>query len=427
MKKLFQVAVFMCLCISSAFAQNVSKETIGKAIDKLNCLATQNSVTESKKDWKCDCSTSPSYDVIKSSIPADLSNTSALSDEINKIKGQNVPASKDDLIKYLSEDVFTNQAQFAKLYAFATARGTNKAYKDWKKKLKTEITNIVSNSTSEPKQPANETVQQPPVQDKPVVEQIVTSKDDNVESAENKDESVASKGIFTFEIDVVSIILMIVLGIVIIKLSNSSSTTTSAPIQSKRDIPESIRNYVKEKIETASFSNRGSMSTGYSSKEISQMKDEIFQLRKEIESLNQKIYAEKIPFEVIQPKYEDPNPETRKSTFENKTNNEAIYLSTPNNEGSFNDSSSSTSYREGASIYKFIKTSPNNASFQIDDRESSIKMAMQFPEKNILPVCDSENEYEPKYSKVRTIEPGKVSLEGGKWNVKSKAKIRYES
>jgi uncharacterized protein YdcH (DUF465 family) len=426
MKKLIQIAVLIVIAVSTVKAQKVSQEIINKAVDKLNCLATENSVIESKKTWKCDCSSNPGYDKIKGAIPNDLSNTLALSNEINQIKNQKVPAaSKDELIKYLSEDVFTKQSQFARLYSFASSRASNSAFKEWKRKLKSEISEIAANATNKEKKPDEEIVQEPPVQEPPVVEQVVNTSENKAESVEDKREPEVSKSVFTFEIDVVAIILMILLGIVIIKLSNS--TPTASPVQSKRDIPDSIRNYVKEKIESASFTNRGSINTGYSSNEISRLKDEIFQLKKEIESLNQKVYAEKIPFEVIQPKYEDPNSETRRPTNENKTSNEAIYLSTPNNEGSFNDSSSSTSYREGASIYKFVKSSSNEASFQIDDRESSIKMAMQFPEKNILPVCDSENEYEPKYSKVKTIEPGKVSLEGGKWNVKRKAKIRYES
>jgi len=426
MKKLIQIAVLIVVAVSTVKAQKVSQETINKAIDKLNCLATENSVIESKKTWKCDCSSNPAYDKIKGAIPNDLSNTSALSNEINQIKNQKVPASsKDELIKYLSEDIFTKQSQFARLYSFATSRASNSAFKDWKRKLKSEISEIAANTTNEENKPDEEIVQQPPVQEPPLVEQVVNTSENKAESVEDKRDPDVSKSVFTFEIDIIAIILMILVGIVIIKLSNSSTTTS--PIQSKRDIPECIRNYVEEKIESASFTNRGSINSGYSSNEISRLKDEIFQLRKEIESLNQRVYAEKIPFEVIQPKYEDPNSETKRPTNETKTSNEAIYLSTPNNEGSFNDSSSSTSYREGASIYKFVKSSSNEASFQIDDRESSIKMAMQFPEKNILPVCDSENEYEPKYSKVKTIEPGKVSLEGGKWNVKRKAKIRYES
>jgi len=418
----------MYLSISSVFAQSISPETIGKAIDKLNCLATENSVTESKKGWNCNCESNPSYDVIKLAIPADLSTTLALSDEINNIKNQPIPsATKNELIKYLSEDVFTKRSQYSKLFSFATSRAatTNEAFKEWKKNLKSEINTIVSSATPEQKQPHTETVQQPPVQDKPVVKKTLPTSEDPTDTYQPKDETISNKGIFTFEIDVVAIVLMILLGIAILKLIGNDSQSSSD--DRKKGIPLSLKEYVEKKINDATFSSRGNVSSGYSSNEISRLKDEIYKLTKEIESINEKIYAEKIPFEVIQPKYEDPNPETRKPTLENKTSNEAIYLSTPNNEGSFNDSSSSTSYREGASIYKFIKSSTNEASFQIDDRELSIKMAMQFPEKNILPVCDSENEYESKYSKVRTIEPGKVSLEGGKWNVKRKAKIRYES
>ena len=43
----------------------------------------------------------PKFDLIKNSIPSDLSNTLLLSEEINKIKNQNVPsASKEELIDF---------------------------------------------------------------------------------------------------------------------------------------------------------------------------------------------------------------------------------------------------------------------------------------------------------------------------------------
>jgi hypothetical protein len=431
MKKLIQIAVLIVISTSTVNAQKVSQETIDRAIDKLNCLATENSVTESKKAWKCDCASNPNYDIIKSAIPADLANTSALSSEINHIKNHSVPAAtRDDLIKFLSEDVFTKQPQYAKLYSFASARSSKEAFKEWKRKLKADISEIVSTATLEQEQSENEVAQQPLVQKEQVVKQVVDKEgyENKSDSVEGKSEAVAGKDIFTFEIDVVAIILMVLLGIMLVKLSNGKSF--EEPIRSNRDIPDSIRRYVKDKIkemESESFGNRGPMNSVYSLNEISRLKDEIFQLKREMEALSQKFDAKKIPFEVIQTKDEDSNLETRKQLVENKTSNEAIYLSTPNIDGGFNDSSSSISYKEGASIYRFIKSSTNEASFQIDDRESSIKMAMQFPEKNILPVCDSENEYEPKFTKVRTIEPGKVSLEGGKWNVKRKAKIRYES
>lgn len=403
----------MVVSISTVNAQKLSQETINKAIDKLNCLATENSVTESKMAWKCDCNSSPNYDIIKNSIPADLSNTLALSSEINQIKKQSVPsATKNDLIKFLTEDVFTKKSQYAKLYSFALARSNREEFVDWKKKLETHISEVVSKSTLKQKQLDNDDIDQSSPQKEPVVEHEMNTIENESESIESKSFAFIDKGIFAFEIDVVAIMLMIILVIVIVKLSNGSFA--DAPIRSKRDIPEHIRSYVKEKIESANFVNRGSVNSVHSSNEISRLKEEIFHLNKEIELLSQYVHAEKYK-----------NQEEIKK--DHKIINEAIYLSNPNNEGGFNDSSSSTSYKEGASIYRFVKSSSNEASFQIDERESSIKMAMQFPEKNILPVCDSENEYEPRFTKVRTIEPGKVSLEGGKWKVKRKAKIRYES
>jgi hypothetical protein len=112
-----------------------------------------------------------------------------------------------------------------------------------------------------------------------------------------------------------------------------------------------------------------------------------------------------------------PAVEVRKETF---------YLSTPNSNGTFNESSSSTTYREGASIYRFTKESFNKATFCIDDREASIKLALQYPDKNIDPVCEASNAYNPKASRIVTTSPGTAELLGENWFLKTKAKISYE-
>src|SRR5699024_4976781 len=105
---------------------------------------------------------------------------------------------------------------------------------------------------------------------------------------------------------------------------------------------------------------------------------------------------------------------------------EVIYLPNPNQEGSFNESSAFTSYKEGASIYKLTKDSPIKAKFEIDNRESSIKPALQYPDKIIDPVCETENAYNPKAKMITTVQPGIVELQNGKWKVIQKAKIKYE-
>lgn len=105
---------------------------------------------------------------------------------------------------------------------------------------------------------------------------------------------------------------------------------------------------------------------------------------------------------------------------------EIFYLSTPNSDGSFNESSASTSYREGASIYKLFKTAETKAIFEIDNRESSIKLAIQYPDRNIDPVCEAESAFNPKSNKIITTQQGTVELQNGKWIVNKKAKIKYE-
>jgi hypothetical protein len=104
-------------------------------------------------------------------------------------------------------------------------------------------------------------------------------------------------------------------------------------------------------------------------------------------------------------------------------------LSIPNPDGSFNASSASSFYKDGASVYRFEinnRLSPSRAKFQIDEKEASIKLALPFPHKSIEPVCEALNAHDPMAKTIVTEEPGEVVLEGNKWKLTRKAKIRYE-
>jgi len=105
---------------------------------------------------------------------------------------------------------------------------------------------------------------------------------------------------------------------------------------------------------------------------------------------------------------------------------EVFYLSIPNSDGSFNRSSASQEYKEGASVYRFTQTSYNRATFQIDERESSIKLALSYYYKVIEPVCDAENAYNTNVRRIKTLSQGEAELQGEKWVVTRKTKIRYE-
>ena len=108
---------------------------------------------------------------------------------------------------------------------------------------------------------------------------------------------------------------------------------------------------------------------------------------------------------------------------------QTFFLSTPNSDGSFNESSSSSTYKDGATIYRFTKIGNNRAKFQIDEKDASARLALQYPDKNIDPVCDAVNAFNPKATRIITVEQGEAELQNGKWVVdrNKKAKIKYEN
>ena len=105
---------------------------------------------------------------------------------------------------------------------------------------------------------------------------------------------------------------------------------------------------------------------------------------------------------------------------------QVIYLSIPNEDGSFNAKSARTSYQDGSSLYKLTKTSDTKGTFQIYVRDSSLRMALQYPEKCINIVCEPQNAYNPNSKSITVTELGEAELNGDKWVVTKKCKMRYE-
>ncbi|HEY0429969.1 MAG TPA: hypothetical protein VGC76_19450 [Pyrinomonadaceae bacterium] len=170
--------------------------------------------------------------------------------------------------------------------------------------------------------------------------------------------------------------------------------------------------------------------------EIAKLKDEIDELKREIElktELKEKIEGLKNEVRLIKtrvradgliPEKSVSRPEDAQSYKEPAR--EFFYLSTPNEDASFYNKAVHYSYKEGASIYKFAKTSDHEAEFQIIQREAPIKLALQYPDKNIDPACVAENAYNPKASRIVTSQSGRAVLNEDKWMVIRKAVIRYE-
>jgi hypothetical protein len=105
-----------------------------------------------------------------------------------------------------------------------------------------------------------------------------------------------------------------------------------------------------------------------------------------------------------------------------------FYMSTPNNDGSFNQSSYSPIFKPSASYYLFVVNSANSlqASFFFVDDEKAVITAIHYPDTYIDPVCTAENAINYSARKIKTSVPGIMEKSGDKWVLIRKATISYE-
>lgn len=417
--KIKTILIAAMLAVSGLAKAQVSKDAFEKAVDFVNCKSIEFSLKKSstievtaKFQSNCICQDNPNFDIIKSSIPQTETKTIELSAEIDKIKTNEFKANlkEEFVITLLSEDIFANQIRYKKLFDFASKRKDDDAFTSLKKELKKDLTILlgVKSQISNSNQPISDTNKQA---ESPTLEEGESTSEQRSESKiEVKD---WFEGL-TFEIDVFSIIISLILSFFMINLI-LSSRKNSNEISNKHD------NHSNKNIHENNSNN-------IINNHIRDLDKEIKTLRLEISEINKKINDfRKVPESIL------PIPETKLfqdiKQPELKMTTETFYLSTPNTDGSFNESSASPTYKEGASIYKFTKIENSRAKFQIDERETSVKFALTYPDKSIIPVCDSVNEYESKYTRIRTLNQGEAELQNGKWivNKNQKAKIRYES
>lgn len=107
------------------------------------------------------------------------------------------------------------------------------------------------------------------------------------------------------------------------------------------------------------------------------------------------------------------------------------YLSTPNQDGTFNASSMSEQFRPSASVYRFVVTQKSGthwAEFTVANDAEAVKDALSSPNSYLDPVCESVNAYFSGAKRIENVQPGQALRQGDKWVVKpeQKARIRYE-
>jgi hypothetical protein len=409
------------LSIVKLSAQEVSTEDVSRLIDKLNCEAVQLSLNENGSNYinNCNCDNNPNFIAIKESIPIDQSATIALCDEIQKLKlnGNRTMSGKSSIIEYLSEGVFNESKKYSKIFKFSESRKTRPDFLKWKESLKSKLRDLLDkvpdiDTITQKENIPNEVNER---QDVDALHYYEIEKENDIRKS--KDEKL-----ITFNINVISLFFTFLIGIFLFFLLKPKKIEVASD-NKKKDSKVKILEEKLDKIEQIVFSSSYKNKSNFDFKGLA---DEIYILRKEIDAIKSKVFNENLVVSNSQNTFVEAI--IKPQVFEEKKAPiEVIYLPNPDMDGSFNDSSSSKTYIKGTHIFRLTKINSQRANFQIEDDESAVRLALTYYDKFIIPVCESENQFQDNYKRIYTQMPGEVSLENGKWIITRKARIKYES
>lgn len=407
--------LFTALLLFGFVQAQVSKESYEKAVDLLNCKTVELTLPKEniqQYQQQCNCNATDFAQINKflTSV-GKLDATIALSNEVESLKKSfKENWKKEDVVTFLSESIFTDK-KFQKIAAFADKRKGKPEFDSYKLNLKTDVANtLVESVTQETVTSTNTSVQQPNVEDRisKLEEYSNTKKDDN--------------GILGGLADYL-ILFSILLGVIalLLALRKPSSETDYDSLIDKLIRSQRMNSHFQSQqsvFRSTSNNNSSSAELRDANNRIRDLETQIEKIKSQLSNTNP---VSSYTAQTTQPTYQEvKQPEVITQTF---------FLSTPNSDGSFNESSASSTFKDGASIYRFIKVGNNKAKFQIEEKDASAKLALQYPDKNIDPVCDAVNAFNPKATRITTVEQGEAELQNGKWIVEKnkKAKIKYEN
>ena len=399
MKKIITLLSAFVILYNISLAQEVTEDSYKKAVDYLNCKCMEVSLNEDTNGKTFNRITNQCREIDNKSMNEFIQKdeipqlTKKLFENIDQFKNEtNHSLTKDSAIEFLTNKIFERD----ELKAFVNNHSDD--IKRLKNELKSYFQNLIktdSNSSESHSQGGT----------------VNYSKNDNLESQPE------SSGFLGGLSDFLLIICFLMVSFLLFKnftkknLNSNYDSIINRLIESRR-----MNDHFKSNNHIFT-TNRPEVSKN----EIKDIHDRIRDLESQISLLSNKLNDNNKSLKENSGSNYNQSP-----TIIAETGTDFFYLSTPNADGSFNESSVSLNYKGGASIYKFKKLSNSKSSFQIDDKESSVRLALQFPDKNIDPVCDALNAFNPKATKIKTDQPGEAELQNGKWVVTKKSKIRYE-
>ena len=106
-----------------------------------------------------------------------------------------------------------------------------------------------------------------------------------------------------------------------------------------------------------------------------------------------------------------------------------FFLSTPNKDGSFNELGKSKKFKPYGTMYKFTLSDPEGmyGEFEFWNDTSNLHKALNDPDTYLLPVCENWNPININASSIRTEVRGEAEFDNGRWVLKRKARIYFET
>lgn len=402
----------------------VTRESYEKAVDLLNCRSVELSLktdtrwlTEFKR--KCPCG-GTNFGQIKNFLDSanKLDATVALSLQIEQLKQKfRDNWKKEDAIAFLSEEIYKDKTGLPRIYAFADKRKSNPDFDSFKAEMNTDLQNNLVEGTSNRESTITK------------VEDIKpNNQGDKLQKPEGSDATTKDGKGFLDSYSGLIAILATLLGLSALTVALSRPST------------ERIYNLMTEKLIRSTrmnehFQQKNSIfkSTSAKNQDTSHIERRVSELAAELRSLHDMVQR----FQAILTQHgKQPEPEAGQAPrvtqphFNEPTKTEVhvetFFHASPNSDGSFDENYASPTYREGATIYQFTKSGNGKATFKIAERESSIKLALQYRDKRIDPACEAVNAFNQAKS-VITLEEGKAELKNGRWEIVKKARVRYEN
>lgn len=383
--------MFLLLFFQACSAQVDVDGKYNRAVNFVTCICINSALSENDK-YSCDSQT-PSIDGI-----SDLK-TKDLFKELQALKDK---SNVSDYLKFLSEDIFEDQAKYKKIYEFATKREGKKI-----DDIKKEIKNFIENQSLEGDSMATNS-------------DLIDNNSENIYAEENNllveknSESKSSVDVKTPSFNIWTIILFVIVVfnfaflIIIYKLLNKNVERLNERIDRRVKI-----------VHPSILDNTRSNNSADNLK-IKKLEESVRRLEAMLSTRStQKPFIEEKSAPIIM--------DVPEKTFISEP--VVFYMATPNKvDSTFDIISQTENFKATQTLYKFTldRLNSSRAKFEFFSDEAGIRDSVDSPQTYTEPVCEPQNARNQGAKKIITLELGIAEKRNDKWVVTTKAKIKYE-